>query len=79
MSKQRRNAVSFSAIAVAGLIAYLWVVSDAFQAQVVHADNPPTATLGAAATVTPVPEPAIWQLFDAEKKAAPATEMPAQF
>jgi hypothetical protein len=79
MSKQRRNMVSFSAIAVAGFVAYLWVVSDALGPQVVHANDLSTATMGAPATLTPVAEPALWELFGSEKRAAPSAELPSQF
>ena len=79
MSKQRRNMVSFSAMAVAGFVAYLWVVSDALGPQLVHASDLATTTMGAPATLTPVAEPALWELFGPEKKAAPAAELPSQF
>jgi hypothetical protein len=79
MLKQRRNMVSFAAAAIAGLAAYLWIANDTLQPQLAHAAEVSTATMGAAPTVSAVPQPGLWELFEQEKKAAPAHELPPQF
>ena len=79
MLKQRRNVVSFSAIAVAGVAAYLWTANAALPPQVAHASEVSTAIMGAPPTVSAMPQPGQWELFEQEKKAAPIHELPPQF
>jgi hypothetical protein len=80
MMNKRRQIAGW--ITVAGLCtaaALFWASS---RAPVAYGSDGSTRSMGAGpagTTATPVPESGMWERFEQEKKAAPESELPAQF
>jgi hypothetical protein len=79
MMNKRRHVAGWITVAVLGVAAaFFWASS---RAPVAYGSDVATQSMGAgpAPNTTVVPEPGIWERFEQEKKAAPESELPAQF
>jgi hypothetical protein len=82
MMNKRRHVAGWITVAVLGIAAaFFWASS---RAPVAYGSDADTQTMGAGPAPAPVaataaPEPGMWERFEQEKKAAPESELPAQF
>jgi hypothetical protein len=80
MMNKRRHVAGWITVVVLGIAAaFFWASS---RAPVAYGSDAATRTMGAgpaAASAAAAPEPGVWERFEQEKKAAPESELPAQF
>jgi hypothetical protein len=79
MMNKHRHIAGWITVAVLGIAAtFFWSSS---RAPVAYGSDAATQSMGAApaSNTAAVPEPGIWERFEQEKKAAPQSELPAQF
>ncbi|MGZ5786600.1 MAG: hypothetical protein ACXWJM_11820 [Ramlibacter sp.] len=82
MRTKRRHVAGWITVVVLGIAAtFFWASS---RAPVAYGSDAATRTMGAGpapapAAATTAIEPGIWERFEQEKKAAPESELPAQF
>jgi hypothetical protein len=79
MNKRRQFAGWITVATLCTAAAFFWTSS---RAPVAYGSDGTTRSMGAGPSpgaVAPLPEPGIWERFEQEKKAAPDSELPAQF
>ena len=81
MMNKRRHVAGWITVVVLGIAAaFFWASS---RAPVAYGSDATTRVMGAAAALAvdagAAAEPGIWERFEQEKKAAPESELPAQF
>jgi len=76
MSKMQRHLASFAVVATLAAVAYVWTAIQPGAPSTALAADFDTSVLGAGKEAAPAP---VWDAFEAEKKAAPQHELPAQF